>query len=70
MSGLTDGSIIVYQSSESGLLAKLNLPKVHGHGVNVIDATRLTPTKFVIVTGGDDQHIGVQLVESAQSNVT
>lgn len=54
--GLTDGSIYAYQATPSGLHQKLYLPKVHGFGVNVLDTTVVAtnPSKFVIVTGGDD----------------
>ena len=62
--GLTDGSVLIYEVRDSGLVLRHKHLAVHGFGVNVMDTCTITDTSFAIVTGGDDQHISVLLYKT------
>ena len=43
----------------------LKTSKVHGFGVNAMDAVRTSESEFLVVTGGDDQHIVAALYQAS-----
>ena len=64
--GFTDGAIRVYAVSGQGgssLILKHESLQVHGFGVNTMDAVTVDQTSFLVITGGDDQHIVCSLYE-------
>lgn len=53
--GFTNGSVCLYEVGPEGLTLQSTAAKVHGFGVNAIDAFVLPDSsKFVVITGGDD----------------
>ena len=60
--GFTNGVIKVYRVSvNEGLSTQHTAKQVHEFGVNVMDTIVIEGGKFLVVTGGDDQHICVSL---------
>jgi WD40 repeat protein len=66
--GLTDGTICF--KKVPSLETLLSISQAHNFGVNCLDLTHLTPSRFLLVSGGDDQQVQARLFTYDKDGLT